>query len=1053
MAETIDYKVHIDTSGLADQLQNIKNQVDQAMAAYTFKTAPASVQPQSYAFPDNQFIGNVAAGAPTGVSFGQSVDQGAQMALGSVNNLIETGRLGFQKITQDMQNLALSTSIGRPPQLMNFSEANRPSFEQMGFARSALEAATGFGYDPRMSLTRGDYERYARNNFTDRIVPGLVGAAEISGTVLGAAGLVAPMFGYAAAGATMGAIATPLAIAPLLAQDAVATSNMRSFIRDSSFRFLSGRFSDQQAGDLALYASQLGRTEATMGQRMSLTDVQETLRAYTQAGGFDFVRSADEFKTAMQSIISTVSQGAQTLRMSREDYAAFHAQLTRMGVVSGTQDALAIQKSIAAQAIGAGYNPQELIQFGQQTAEMVRGTGINMGSALLGGMTTLTTVGEMMQAGVISNQLAMQLGGRENIAATMNRLGYEWGTGRAGFTYLAAAAAAGPGYNAGADSPMGMLTKALGYFNGDVGRYMDFQGNIPETLSNYTGQDLFALQSAQFIKEAGTMLGYSGYGLNQQRFRFMMQQKGMGVAEADLRWNMMNYRSNNVEYLNNVALEGANAMPSIVDVAIDRFETGLARSLGLPIIAGAANDLSNWVSNKTFDLSNWFTKATYGFERARTNKLDVDYNKMAKILFNEPNKINLPNAMTPGIFNREVEYRNKEEINKIKLGDELNKLTPGEITTYGETIERFNRLGIDLTPLLPREIDLSPMLPKGTTLKEFTQYGDVAKFIEANKAKLPSGFDVNKATALAIDIINKPQGDELRNIAINARAQNIKNYEEQTLDARNYLSNLAKEYNVSQTDIIEFNAAIIANDPVKQAQLKSKWDKAGVTKALSSPGYYQPVSQFSPGLNVPAVTEVDVSNKMTQAFSDPRIRTAAQQSFFDVASMALTGVGADMILDEGAKILKLSGEEITKLKAAKDVTGKAALLEEFRRTRTGKKQEDYLAGIGRIAAGIGPEIITAENAGKLVEYFGTDVVQGALKSSRLVNDTMEKLRETYGSSFNKSGISDQGMAQGTLDATMQTAAALKVLMTAATGAGEGLKVRPAGNLTSLSGMW
>ena len=627
MAETLDYKVRIDTSSLADQLQNIKNQVDQAMATYSWRTASPDPEPSAYAFPMQQYM------APLGIQAGQAVDTGAGLAAQASQNILNTSVLGFQKFSQDVQNAALMTSIGKMPTLANYGQSMMPNFGGMGAFRSGFEAMTGWDYDPHMSVTRGEYLRYAQNNFGDRALQNI---SDIGGKTFGAVagGVIGEYYGGPIgnaigtwAGEKVIGRATDWAyqgFAATVGRDYETASNIRSFTRDTSWRFLSGRFSDQEASGLADIATQAGRTTALLGQHMGGEDIQQAMQSYTNAGGFDFVHNATEFKNAMDSIIGSISQGAQTLRMSRDEYAAFHAQIANMGLAGNAQSALGLQKVVAAQALSGGYTAQELIQFGSQSAEMVRGTGINLGSAFMGGMQTLSDVSAMMQSGALSADLVAQLGGQQNVAATMGRLGYNWGQSKSGFTYLAAMQA-NPNFNIGASSPMGAMQTAIGGIGGNIDRFMELQGSVPDLLSKLTPEQLFLDRSAQFLNQAGWVLGATHHRMDKNNFRFYAGTQGISSTEADLMWGTGGAKVYAGERFRRQAdLEAVNELPGMWDITKDFWGNIASSALGLPTIERGGLAISNFVSQTSRDISNWATWNVAGYRKDWYTPIDPD---------------------------------------------------------------------------------------------------------------------------------------------------------------------------------------------------------------------------------------------------------------------------------------------------------------------------------------------------------------------------------------------------------------------------------------------
>jgi hypothetical protein len=618
MAETIDYKVRIDTSSLADQLQQVKSQIDQAMATYTFRTAMPDPQPQSYAFPEARFVSQL----NPGVGAGQAVDTGRAMVMQDMNSLYQSTRLGFHKFSQDAMNLALTSQLGMPGRITNYAELNMPNFNNMGVLRQGA-AQFGFGYDPHMALGLGDYQRYAQNAFSDNGLSSFLrGSAHMMLNTATAAGIASPILNYLGA-TTSGAIAggvSAVLTAPVLGYemarpDYEAYLNMRGAARDTSWRFLSGRFSNQESSRIAMEAVHFGRSENLLGRGMGLADVQETMRSYTEAGGFDFVHNSREFSSALKTIVESITQGSQALRMSRDEYARFHTQMTRMGLAGNTQEALGLQTTIAAQALGAGYTAQELTQFGLQSAEMVRGTGISLGSAFLGGASLLSDIRAMARSGGISTETIQQMGGFENAASTVNRIGYQFGQSSAGFTLLAAESYYGSNWNAANASPTEAMMGAIGRV-GSPRDYLRMKGTQAARLSAKNGEELFLDQTSWEIQQLHRVLGenvgqadWIGYATGTL---------GYDNATAKMKWQMANSApQSTVQFAAQSAANIAATGPGVLQKVADGLGNAIAEA---PIVQGAvhiAQGYQTFYDNVARDLTNLKTFVFDGYTKQK----------------------------------------------------------------------------------------------------------------------------------------------------------------------------------------------------------------------------------------------------------------------------------------------------------------------------------------------------------------------------------------------------------------------------------------------------
>jgi hypothetical protein len=628
--ETINYKVNVDTSSLADQLQQIKNQVDQAMATYTFSATLPDPTPRAYAFPSQGFTAQIAGiGAEAGglaLDTGQNVAGGMTGAMQQARSFIDTARLGFQKFTNDVQNVMLTTSAGLDsvmprPQFSPGTEY-RPNFSQMGPFRSGFESLTGWGYNPNMSMTPGRYREYALNNMSDQVVELGKGALEMGAMATGVGGAVAGALGatgLAAAGLTL---AVPAAAAYLGSEAFLATGGYdvrpalqaRAFVRDASWRFLSGRFNDQAASEIGMQVATAARSENLVGMRMTQGEAMGIVQQAIDTGGFDTVRTADEFKQRAKTYIESTKYVMQQLGTTMNEAVGFMKDWMNQGLVTDTQSARTFSTGQAAMAYRAGYTPNELHAFGMQSAEMVRGTGIMMGAGYLSGQMALSGVKAGMTAGAFTPEMINQMGGAENAAATINRMGFAFGMSTPGLTYFAARDLMGEG--AGAMDPRSAIGAATTRIR-TLQDYMNFRGGQARMSSQVGSEVLFGTQVGQYMN----MFKMTGQELNEDSWRTFMEAQGVGGSEADLMFGRIREAQLNVgatrmrDAMGEATRRANQGRPDVFSVALDKVDQVAAEVFRTREIGQAATDAANWISRTGRDISRgWQALTVVGYQ-------------------------------------------------------------------------------------------------------------------------------------------------------------------------------------------------------------------------------------------------------------------------------------------------------------------------------------------------------------------------------------------------------------------------------------------------------
>ena len=229
---------------------------------------------------------------------------------------------------------------------------------------------------------------------------------------------------------------------------------------NTSWRFLGGRFTRAQAGQIGENLATAQRSDALLGYDVTATDVSRVMSEFTEMGGFDTTRSAAEYQTRAKAMIENHRKIMQTLKVTETEALAV---IKEFNLQSPNADLNFLTNKTAISAYASGLTGREMLQFSNQAAEIVRGTGISMTSAFMGSMDTMELVRRGMQSGVISPELIRQYGGAENYALNVTRIGYEFGMSRQGMTDLAAASERGGFGNMIGLNPIERLGSAAKY--------------------------------------------------------------------------------------------------------------------------------------------------------------------------------------------------------------------------------------------------------------------------------------------------------------------------------------------------------------------------------------------------------------------------------------------------------------------------------------------------------------------------------------------------------------------------------------------------------------
>jgi hypothetical protein len=585
--QNITYKVRIDPTDLYSQLQTIRDQINQTLSAQTFSMVQPGTQPgvafplpSIGAFPTPQIPGNLA--PPIG-----AIGNASTMGFSQLENITQATRLGFQKLNNDVQNLILSQGAQQYG-LVNDNIVSQ--INHMGFFNK-LAASVGIGWSPNMSMAPGLYEQFARESMANSAFQtAIVGSFSALG---GAVGSIFDPWGEAAGNIVGGYIGQGAndVVGATIGRTALETENYRQFIRNTSWRDLGGRITFNEAGQIGQQLSQFSRSNTMVGTGMRTSDVERVLREYTEIGGFEYTRSADEYETKAKNLIANTRKVMQTLMVSEKEALQMMHELELYGL--GKENINSFSLQVATKAYTAGLMPSELLQFGAQAAEMVRGTGINMGQAFLGGMSALASIKAAEQTGALPLALVTQLGGESQAAATMVREGYQWGNSLQGFTGLNALVAAGGNAQTAFANPQTMLGLAIGQVSGGgiTGLATAF-GKLPELVSQYSPEAQFDMKNLM-VRQA---MRSARMGINKYSFRYMAEQAGMTATEADLGWASLQHTRDEAQGLNaRIYVQKAmDSTPSSWQVLKDSFVYGVENTLDSSGIAGVARNIDNY---------------------------------------------------------------------------------------------------------------------------------------------------------------------------------------------------------------------------------------------------------------------------------------------------------------------------------------------------------------------------------------------------------------------------------------------------------------------------
>jgi hypothetical protein len=459
-----------------------------------------------------------------------SAQQGVEMAQGTFggiqnafNTLAETSRLGYSKFTRDLEMTGLlAGSMRGAPQALTYGQ-HMEQIKQGGLWDD-FTGGMGFGYSPTMPMSRREYtEAHRAEAMADFMEPSW---GEAIGVGVGAAFAGGPV-GWGMVGLGAAAFGTKAALYPF-------TSELRhqraleSYVRGTSWRFLSGQFNREDTEETGRFLRELPDQPNIAARGYGRGEVDEMLSTFTEAGGFDYVRSAQDYREKTKQLFEGHRQLMHTLHVTSKEATTLMGQLSRD---LGIDNFAAFSGEVGALAERAGLTRTEAASFMMKSAEMVRGTGYEMKGFALGAGRMLQDVQNMARAGILTDEDLRAAGGPQNVALNMARSAMNYMGSPAGFVTQAALASAQLGGGGMGDvagmSFQGKLAATAGYLS-DPWSILTFD---PQKGANAMGPQL-ALQdrAATFLDQL------SSVGINrdmtQREFELAARSFGYSPQEA-----------------------------------------------------------------------------------------------------------------------------------------------------------------------------------------------------------------------------------------------------------------------------------------------------------------------------------------------------------------------------------------------------------------------------------------------------------------------------------------------------------------------------------------
>jgi len=512
MPKSIVYKVSLDTSDVSAKLQELRNSLDMAFGGGSFASTRSDIQDLSslQANITKQPFGttglaNLQTSLPetskkfvetTSDLFLRGQDFTGKFMTG-YQNVVDSGRLGYQKLLDDVHKAGMSYGMSN----IGPDQAFIPDLRNRGTISTLGAAILGTGYSPDMAISPGAYSQASRDILTrEKMVDILSFGAGMAGAGVGGA-LGATVVG-GMLGGPIGAIAGGLISSE--ATDILATTYRRDldrarFIQNTSWRFLGGEIDSNQAMVASRQINEIIQSPGVRMRGVSRPEAEQAITSYTEFGGFDAVRTAEQYTQEVAKLLGSVQQVKHILHTSLTGATQAMAQWGSIGI----QDPLSFAVGLGAQSSMSGLLPSQLMAMGTQGIGMVQGTGIPLEAGFRGAINMGVNVRALQQSQQMSAETVRQFGGPEATAGWLTQRGWSSALSNMGAINEAVLS---QGTTTDQLSRMTFTDKisAVGNIMGDPEAYFKFMGNRGEQIGKL-GPEFFNAVTLKQYQDMYTM--------------------------------------------------------------------------------------------------------------------------------------------------------------------------------------------------------------------------------------------------------------------------------------------------------------------------------------------------------------------------------------------------------------------------------------------------------------------------------------------------------------------------------------------------------------------
>lgn len=512
--ETVKYNVEIDQEGLAAQLEQVRQQLDSTMGQMSFAsdTLPSAsavtqgtVTPQIPMYDANMGF--------QGTSFMDNVSA-------AFDNMSQQTRVGAQRFGADARTMALLAQPNIPTYDSSQIYMRGPEGFLNSLGGAIAPGIAGFNYD-ESGMSRQQFQGMAGAKLIDYANPFkndsfFTLSATATGLALG--GIPGAMTGLTV-GSLMDLANTT--VSARARQTASIGEGMNS-IAIQNF----GRLTKSERDSMANVLQDKVYSYEGSALDYNMDTLQENVLGFAQAGGFSNVSNAGEMEKTLEGLVNNARQFANTLRMKQSEAVQVMAQLSsdmemdtnQMGTFANTMSRLGPQ---------AGMSSSELISYGLQGINMVRGTGMNNADGFHLATQARVQAESLFDSSPEMRSLINNMGGRDAVGYGAVESSLRFMGSGAGLMSMAAAVG---GYNE-AGNLQGMINGVGNFVSGGPRAMANLAVNSAGIMSDMSLSDM----QAQMVNQSLSRLRATRGNVSENEIIYdLAQSNGMAISQAKL---------------------------------------------------------------------------------------------------------------------------------------------------------------------------------------------------------------------------------------------------------------------------------------------------------------------------------------------------------------------------------------------------------------------------------------------------------------------------------------------------------------------------------------